>query len=127
MATEKKLVILDTNALINSMQWKIDIFSELERVCDFAYQVAVVQGTLTELRKIQMEQRGKFRDAAKLALLLLKKKKVKVFPEEGYVDTLLVQHSQRGDIILTQDKELKKKLLKPYFTLRQKKYVVKVG
>ena len=127
MATEKKLVILDTNALINSMQWKIDIFSELERVCDFAYQVAVVQGTLTELRKIQMEHRGKFRDAAKLALLLLKKKKVKVFPEEGYVDTLLVQHSQRGDIILTQDKELKKKLLKPYFTLRQKKYVVKVG
>src|SRR3989338_3065849 len=110
MAAEKKLIILDTNALMNSIQWKIDIFSELERVCDFAYQLAVVQGTLTELKKIQMEQRGKFRDAAKLALLLLKKKKVKVLPEEGYVDDVLVKHSQQGDVILTQDKELKKKL-----------------
>ncbi|MBI2666812.1 DNA-binding protein [Candidatus Woesearchaeota archaeon] len=126
MVSEKKIVILDTNVLVTGVQWKIDIFLELEKVCDFAYQLAVLQGTINELKKIQAEQRGKFRDAAKLALLLLKKKKVRVLPEEGYVDALLVNHSRKGDVILTQDKELKKKLVKPYFTLRQKKYVVKV-
>ena len=118
------LVLIDTNVLVTSVQWKIDVFSEIEKACDFAYQLAVLQGTLTELKKIQTEQRGRFRDAAKLALLLLKNKKVPVLQEQGYVDDLLAKHSRQGDVIFTQDRELKKRLVKPYLTLRQKKYVV---
>lgn len=121
-----KRIILDTNALMAVGEFKIDIFSEIETIYSFPYTFYVLQGTLNELGRIQKEQRGKFVRAAKLALALLKAKKVKIIDEEGYVDELLVKYSKEGDLILTQDMALKKKLQKPYFTIRQKRRVIMV-
>ncbi len=124
---EKKHVFLDTNALMAIAELKIDVFSALERLLDVPYQLCVLSGTLEELGKIQKEQRQKYALAAKLALSLLRVKKVSVINQQGYVDALLVQHSRRGDLILTQDKDLKKELSKPYLTLQTgKKKVVMV-
>jgi len=107
-------------------EFKIDLFSELETVCDFSYDLFVLSGTIKELNKIMEEQRQKYKRAAKLALGMIKVKGIKKIVSSGYVDDLLVKHSQQGDLILTQDVELKKRLTKPYLTIRQKKKIIVV-
>ncbi|MEK6939130.1 MAG: PIN domain-containing protein [Nanoarchaeota archaeon] len=121
-----KHIIIDTNAWMAITEFKLDIFAALERDCDFSYKVTVLQGTIEELRKIVSEQRAKFRQAALIALGIINAKKVKVIPESGNVDDLLVQHSKEGDLVLTQDAALKKRLKKPYLTIRQKKRIMQV-
>lgn len=121
-----KKIILDTNALMAIAGFKVDIFSELEKACDFPFRIHVLSGTIDELKKIKEQQRGKYRRGAQLALSLLKAKKIPVIlpaKEKAGVDNLLVEHSQAGDLILTQDIGLKKRLKKPYLTIRQKKKV----
>ncbi|MBI2661893.1 hypothetical protein HYX11_00345 [Candidatus Woesearchaeota archaeon] len=124
MKTETKQIIIDTNALIAIGEFKIDLFSELHRICDFPYAIAILLGTIEELNRIYQEANGKYKAAAKLALDIIKKKNITIIEEEGYVDNLLVQYSQKGSIILTQDIELKKRLTKPYLTIRQKKTII---
>ncbi len=105
----------------------LDIFSEIEKACDFPYRIFVLQGTIDELNTIILEQREKFRRAAKLALKLLEAKKIPVMKSSGHVDQQLVKLSHQGYMILTQDAALKKKLVRPYLTIRQKKRIIVVG
>ncbi len=118
-----KKVIADTNALLAMAEFKIDLLQELERVCDFKQELYVLEGTLRELHQIQLQQKGKTRRWAKLVQDILLAKKVPALPGKGYVDDLLVGHSQRGDLVLTQDLELKKRLKRPYLTIKQKKMI----
>ena len=115
-----KKIIIDTNALMAVSEFKIDIFSEIKECCNFKYELFVLEGTITELEKIRVEQRGKFKLAASLAIKLIEAKCVKVLPSEDNVDDLLVAYS-KNYLVLTQDVELKKRLSKPYLTIRQKK------
>ncbi len=121
-----KEILIDTNAMMGIAEYKIDVFEELKRICDFTYEVCVLEGTIRELEQIVKEQRLRFKLIAKLALALLKAKKVKILPGEGFVDDLLAAYSQQGELVLTQDMSLKKRLKRPYLTLRGKKYVVRV-
>ena len=121
-----KQLIIDTNAWMAITEFKLDIFAALERDCDFSYRIVVLQGIVEELEKIISEQRGRFRQAALIALGILKVKKIKILPEIGNVDDLLVQHSKEGDLVLTQDAALKKRLKRPYLTIRQKKKIMMV-
>lgn len=120
-----KRIILDTNFLLIPAQFKVDIFSEIRRIADFKYQLCVLDKTIDELKKIQKEQRGKHKAAAKLALALIKNKRIKKLKttSEKYVDDLLAQYSRKDAIIATQDIGLKRRLKKPYIILRQKKYL----
>lgn len=121
----KKRIILDTNFLLIPAQFNVDIFEEIKRIADFQYQLCVLDKTVDELKKIQKEQRGKHKRAAKLALDLIKKKNVQIIKtrENKLVDDILAELSQKGDIIATQDLGLKRRLKKPYIILRQKKYL----
>src|SRR3989338_3532885 len=122
-------VILDTNAVIDIADFKIDLFAELQRILDVPYQVCILEGTITELEKIIVGQRMRFARAAKMGLAILKSKKIKILPGEsgeGKVDDILVHYSQQGALVLTQDRELKKRLSRPFLTIRQKKVVVMV-
>ncbi len=121
-----KTIIIDTNALMAVSEFGIDLFTEIEKACLFSYQLVVLTGTIQELEKIKQEQRGKFKVAAKLALTLVEKFKLKQIASSEVVDDELVKHSAKGEIILTQDQELKKRLTKPYLTIRQKKWIVLV-
>ena len=121
-----KKIIIDTNALMAISEFKIDIFTELEQCCNFKYKPVVLKGTITELETIKLEQRGKFKLAANLALKIIKAKKIEVIQKEGDVDNLLIVESKKGHLVLTQDVELKKKLSKPYLTIRQKKKIMLV-
>jgi rRNA-processing protein FCF1 len=120
-------VIIDTNALMAMAEFKVDVFAEINRVVDVSYSVIVFSGIIEELEKIKNEEKMKFSRQAKLALSILKAKNVKVIRSSGHVDDALVRYSRKGDLVLTQDLELKKRLRKPYLTIRQKKFVVMVG
>ena len=118
-----KKIILDTNALMAIAEFKLDIFSSLNECCDFKFRIYVLEGTIKELEKIKNKQRGKYKRGAQLALSLLKFKKIGVLKGKGDVDDLLVEHSIKDDLVLTQDIALKKRLVKPYLTIRQKRKV----
>jgi uncharacterized protein len=122
-----KQIILDTNSLMAIDEFKLDIFSEIEKSCNFQYKLCTLSAVIEELEKIMVEQRGKYKLAAKLALKLLKSKNVFVIKTEGYADDLLAEYSKKGYLVLTQDVGLKKRLTKPYLTIRQKKKVVLIN
>ena len=121
-----KKIIIDTNALMAVSEFKIDIFSEIKEACNFKYKLFVLEGTLTELERIRIEQKGKHKRAAQLAIKLIEAKNVSILPGEENVDDWLVIYSKKGHLILTQDVQLKKRLSKPYLTIRQKKKIILV-
>ena len=118
-------IILDTNFLLVPSQFKVDIFSEINNICNFKYSIYILDKTVDELNKIVDEQKGKHKEAAKLALKLIKFKKIKIIrTKEGSVDDLLLEQDA---VIATQDKALIKKLKnnkKKVIQLRQKKYLI---
>lgn len=123
-----KKIILDTNFLLIPVQFKVDIFSELDRVCLFAHRLYIVDKTLDELNKIIETQKTKHKLAAKIALQLIKKKKVGILKtKEGKVDDLILDILGEDDILATQDALLRKKAVKKgnkVLFLRSKKYLV---
>ncbi|MEK6950783.1 MAG: hypothetical protein AABX13_03605 [Nanoarchaeota archaeon] len=119
-----KTILIDTNALLAVVEWKIDLMEELKKAYDFPFLIAVVEGTQEELGKIAREGRGKEKRLALLALALLQAKLIPHLPGKGNVDKVLIQYSKKGYLVLTQDRELKKKLMKPYLTIRQKRRIL---
>ncbi len=121
-----KKIILDTNVLLAIDEFKLDLFSVLKRDCNFSFTLYVVQETISELVRIKEEERAKYARAAKLALSLLKAKKVKILDDvkgTQIADDSLVEYSKQGYLVLTQDVGLKKRLQKPYLTIRQKRKI----
>tara|TARA_Y100000310_G_C20413253_1_gene683071 strand:+ start:88 stop:453 length:366 start_codon:yes stop_codon:yes gene_type:complete len=119
-----KRILIDTNAVMAIAEFKVDVFSELEKL-DFNFEVVLLSGVVDELEKIIKEQRGKYKLAAKLGLQILKAKKIKIVKSKGEVDDALVELSE-DNLVLTQDVDLKRRLRKPYLTIRQKKKIVLV-
>ena len=122
-------IILDTNILMAIPQFKIDIFTELRRICDFQYQITILDRTIKELESIKSHQKGKDKLAASIALQLIKHNNLNITPttEKKPVDDILADFSHQGLIVATQDMALKKKLKKPYITLRKKEYLIFVN
>lgn len=123
-----KKILLDTNVLMAVGSLKVDVFSEIERICDFRYDIVTLDSNVLELEQIQETQSLKFRRDAKMALQLLKHKKVKILKsgkmpaDEGIVDL-----AEKDLIVATQDAVLKKRLKArgvPIISIRQKKYLV---
>ncbi|HLC86081.1 MAG TPA: hypothetical protein VJG30_02255 [Candidatus Nanoarchaeia archaeon] len=109
-----KNIVFDTNFLIYIAKYQIDLFSEIERICSFSYSLNVLSGTIEELEKVKPKE-----------LNLIKKylTKFNVIPSEGNVDDALVEYSEKGCIIGTQDRELKKRLKDSCIVIRQEKYL----
>ncbi len=109
-----KTIILDTNFLMYCTNYKIDLFSEIERICNFNYKLAVLSSTINELEKIKPNN-----------LNLIKKfiEKFEIIKVNGYVDKELIKLSNSDTMIATQDRELKRKLKGPIIVIRQKKYL----
>ncbi|MEK6849420.1 MAG: PIN domain-containing protein [Nanoarchaeota archaeon] len=102
-------IFLDTNFVLDTVLWKIDLFGELRRVCDFAYEIILLSNVRDEIKKIQ-GLGGKRKEVATVALLILDKNNVKSMKAKGHVDDSLVQLTELGDIVATQDKDLKRRL-----------------
>lgn len=118
----KKRIILDTNFLLAIGQFNIDIFSELERICDFPYSIYVLDKTVDELNRIASGKKDKA--SAKLVLDIIKDRVKILKTKKGYADDLLVDLAGKDTVIATQDKGLKKRIKTKIITMRQKKYLV---
>ena len=79
-------ILLDTNFLLIPGQFKVDIFSEIERICTFNFELCVLDVTIEELENIARKQVGRDKAAALLAMKLLKAKRVEVIDSGKYVD-----------------------------------------
>ncbi len=97
-------IVIDTNAWIYALSHKVRILEELA-----GNEIYILENTVNELLQIAKTQR-KESVAAKLAVELIKKSKVKIIPHRGKVDEKLVELAKLGYVVLTQDKELKKKI-----------------
>lgn len=120
-------IIIDTNFLMIPWQFRVDIFSEFNRICNFNYKLFIFDQSINELKKIIKDQSGKNKKAAQLALKLVKLKNIGIIKSQNEnVDSLILNRSSKEDIVATQDKNLKKELLKKGISviiLRQKKYL----
>ncbi len=123
-----KKIILDTNFLLIPIQFKVDIFTEIDKICLFNYKLYIVDKTIDELKKIIGKQKGKHKLAAKIALQLVKKKNIaKIKTKEGHVDDLILDILDKDTFLATQDGILRKKAVKKgvkVIVLRAKKYLV---
>jgi len=122
-----KKIILDTNFLMIPIQFRVDIFSEISRICDFNYKLYVYKSSVDELNEIIKTQSQKHRKAAEFALKLIKLKNIEMIDsDEKYADSLILENLDKDTIVATQDVKLKKEVLKknaPVIFLRQKKYL----
>ena len=120
-------IILDTNFLMIPLQFKVDIFSEIERICRFNYELNICNESISELKSIISKSAGKDKKAAEFGLKLIKLKSIKTIKsQKKHVDFAILENSDESTIVATQDALLKKKLLEKKVSviiLRQKKYL----
>ena len=123
-----KKIIIDTNFLMIPWQFRVDIFSEFNRICNFNYKLYFFEQSIDELKNIvQYAKKGRDKKAAQFALKLIKLKNINLIKSENKdVDSLILENIDKGTIVATQDILLKKNLLKKgvsLIILRQKKYL----
>lgn len=120
-------IILDTNFLLAVFELKIDIFAEIDRICDFPYTLYILDRTIEEVENLIKGSLLSKKRTAKAALELIKKKHIQILKTKDLrpVDDILVDMDEY--IVATQDRELKQRLRqkkRKIMTLRQKKYVM---
>jgi len=108
-----KKVILDTNFLLLPFQFKLDIFSEIERVLEMPKEILVPSLVLEELKRLSA--RGN--RAAKLGLAILEQKikegKVREVKSSGRTDDWIAGNAEKLDaVVCTNDIGLRKRLLR---------------
>ena len=123
-------ILLDTNFLLIPYQFKVDIFTQINRIVHFPYKIFVLDKSVEELRKVIKEQKGKSKDAAKVALKLIAIKNIAIVNTQGNKktdDAIIELSSENNYIVATQDKDLKRRLINQrieVIVLRQKKILV---
>ena len=138
MPTEEK-ILLDTNFLMIPGNFGVDVFTEIERICNFKYKLYILDKSLDELKKLpEKAQKHKTttKRAVNVALKLVENMvqdgKLNIIPiktnnkllniyKDKYVDDIL-KEVKNEYIIATTDKELKKHL-KRVIVLRQKSHL----
>ncbi len=107
-----KTILVDTNFLIECAKHKVDIHSELTRILDTTFEVAVLDRTLEELDTVIARGKNEGK-AAKLAKTILMTKHVTIMATSGgHTDKLLLEKADENHIIATMDKALKQQLKK---------------
>ncbi|MBS3168244.1 ribonuclease VapC [Candidatus Woesearchaeota archaeon] len=110
-----KTIIVDTNFLIYCAKFKIDFFSEIDRLMLTNYKIVTLNTIIEELEKVKPKE-------LKLIKRFLEKVEI-IKTNEKKVDKELQFLSSKDFIIATQDRELKQKLKGPKIIIRQKKYL----
>ena len=122
-----KKVILDTNFLMIPLQFRVDIFSEVNRICHFNYKLLIYGQAVDELKNVMQKQSGKNKKAAQFALKLIKLKNIEIIEsEQRDVDSLILENLDKDTIVATQDIMLKKEVLEKgsyVVILRKKKHL----
>ncbi len=123
-----KKILLDTNFLMIPSQYKVDIYAEIDRLLP-AYQLTTLDVVIDELKKLALKGKGRY--DAKLALALLKHKKVIILHSKNKTlknaDEIILNTANKDNyIVCTQDRGLKRLLRQkkvPLIVLRQKNHL----
>lgn len=125
-----KKVLLDTNFLLIPGKYRVDIYSELQRLLTDKYELYILDKSWDELNSLKDKLRGKEKEALNIGIQLLKKKDLKIIPvrneDKAYVDDLILVLAGQDYIVCTQDKGLKQRLkekLIKVITMRQKSHL----
>ncbi len=128
--TERRewMVIPDTNFLLVPGQFGVDVFSELKRVLDVRFKIAVPDVVLQELDVIERKSRGKDLLAIRMAKKLVERFETVEVGQFGAkpIDDQILDFASKNErvIVCTNDKDLKKRLRErgiPVVYLRSKK------
>ena len=115
-------IILDTNFLMAVAQFKIDVFAQLR-----GHELCTANTVILELKK-QAEGASKDSRAARLALELVRTKRLKILKsKEKNTDRSLLAYSKMGYAIATQDRALRERIESAggrQIYIRQKRYVI---
>jgi uncharacterized protein len=106
-------VIADSNALFVPLQFKIDVFTELQRLLNRNFELILLSPVKNELEMLSQKGSPKTRKNAAFALSLAKKCKYVKVPEKAkeQTDDAILRISQAWKApVFTNDKLLKKKL-----------------
>ncbi|MEK6876733.1 MAG: PIN domain-containing protein, partial [Nanoarchaeota archaeon] len=92
-----KKILLDTNFLLIPYQFRVDIFTQIDRIMHLQYKIFVLDKSVEELKKIVEGQKGKNRDAAKVALKLIAIKNIGIIKAESdkKTDDAIVELSRK--------------------------------
>lgn len=123
-----KTVIADTNFVVQCLARKIDLFSELERICDFPFEIKMLDKSLLELEKVAIKGDSDERAGARLAKQLVQQERIGIIKtsEDKPVDALLIKMAGPDMIIATQDRVVKEKVKAKggrLIVIRQMKYL----
>jgi rRNA-processing protein FCF1 len=115
-------VILDTNFLVYCVKEKIDYKSQIEDLLSQGYELAVPTQVVVELNAL-VENARKYsdREAAKLALVLLKINGVREIKVAGKNGDQAILNSSRGNIVATHDLALKNRVKKSIVLIGKRK------
>lgn len=127
MSTIKK-VIIDTNFLLIPVQFHIDIFEEIKNIMPHNYKLFIIDKTLDELDKLKGKGKARDKLAATVGMELVKQREVKSIKTQSpkIVDDLILEHIDEDTFVCTNDKELKRLVIKEggkVIQLVQKKYL----
>ena len=123
-----KRIIIDTNFLMIPGQFRVDIYSEFRRICNFNYGLFIFEQSIYELKNtVRNAKKGRDKKAAQFALKLIKLKNINLIKSENKdVDSLILENADNDTVVASQDILLRKNLLKKQVSviiLRQKKYL----
>ena len=121
----KLQIILDSNALLVPLEFKIDIFEELENVVNTAMKPILLSPILDEIEKIARESSPKMRKNATYALKLAERCEIVRIDEADMPadDAIVKVANERKCPVFTNDRALRKRLRNinvPVIYLRQK-------
>jgi len=117
-------VILDSNALFVPIQFKIDIFNDLERLLNRNFELILLSPVKRELEALAEKGSPKMRKNASYALKLAEKCKYVEVGASALTDDIIVKIAKEwGFPVFTNDRQLKKRLRDisvPVIYVRQK-------
>src|SRR5512136_1034481 len=125
-------IIIDSNALFAPLQFKIDIFGELERILNRRFELVVLSPVLNELRTLASEGRPKIRKMASFAIKFAEKcRYVEVRSAAETVDDTIIDVAAKFKTpVFTNDAQLRERLRDisvPVIYVRQKSHLAIEG
>ena len=119
-------IILDTNFLIYCAKQKIDYAEEIRILIPGKYELVVLSQVIKELKDLEAKaKKYSDREAASLALRLLKLNKVKTTRGKGKLADDAIVKESRGNIIATVDLALARRVEKSIVIKARKRLVLR--
>lgn len=119
------MVILDSNFLMAPVNHGVDIFSEMDRIIDRDYKIAVPEVVIGELKNLKKSGTPSEKKAAKVAIELASN--IERIPSKKPADEEIIRLAkQKNCLICTNDSDLRKRIREigvPVIYLRQESHL----